>query len=171
MTKIGGLTLALKRIPSAAYLYAVIGVALVGGYNIFVHQQREIGKRDSLIANAERTNAELRRAQDSLAKQYGVDTIWRRVTKTRVDTMATTVEVWKHDTLRVVEFVARADTAAKACTQALLTCDQKVAIATKGWDNARAEIAKIKSAQPSKARPWIYGAAGAGLGYLAGRIK
>lgn len=161
----------LRQIPSAAYLYAVLGVAVIGGYNVFVHQQREIGKRDLLIAQHERTNEQLRKAQDSLAKVYRTDTVRLTRYRLRVDSLTTTVELWKHDTVKVVEYVTKADSTIRVCSQALLTCEQRVGVAQKGWDNARAEIAKLKSATPSRARPWLYGAAGVGLGYLAGRIR
>lgn len=170
MPKISGLTLALKRIPSAAYLYAVLGVAVIGGYNVFVHQQREVGKRDLLIAQHERTNEQLRKTQDSLAKAYRVDTVRFRVIRTQVDTFTRTVENWKTDTLKVVEYVTKADSAIRVCSMALVTCEQRVAVAQRGWDGARKEIALLKSAMPSKARPWIYGGIGIGVGYLAGRI-
>lgn len=159
----------LKRIPSAVYLYMLLAIGIFGAYQSFVYHQRQIGKRELQIVQYEIANRDLRREADSLAKRYRVDTIWRRVTQTRVDTMATTVDRWKHDTLRVVEFVARADTAAKACTQALQTCEQRVGVATRGWDNARAENAILKASFPSKAKPWLYGAAGIGIGVLAGR--
>lgn len=171
MPKINGLTQALQRIPSVAYLYAVLGVAVIGAWQANNYHQREIGKRDLLIASAERTNATLRHQADSLAKQYRVDTVRFRVTKTRVDTLTQTVDNWKTDTLKVVEYVAKADTAIKACSMALLTCEQRVGIAQAGWDNARKEIANLKKATPSKAKPWLYGAIGLGTGYLAGRIR
>ncbi len=160
----------LSRIPQVAYLYAAIGVTLVGGYNLWAHQQREIGKRDVLIAQAEQTNADLRHTADSLSKVYRIDTL--RLTKIRrvTDSLTVTVDQWKHDTVKVVEYVEKADSTIKVCTQALLTCDQRVGIAQRGWDNARRENALLKASFPSKVRPWLYGFAGVGAGYIAGRV-
>lgn len=165
------LTGLLRQLPSTAYLYGLLAVALIAGYQGWAYHQREVGKRDLLIAQAERTNADLRHAADSLAKVYRVDTL--RLTKIRrvTDSLTVTVDRWKHDTLRVVEYVIKADSTIKVCTAALSTCEARVGIATRGWDNARAEIATLKANYPSKARPWLYGALGAGAGYLAGRLQ
>lgn len=171
MPKISGLTLALQRIPQAAYLYAVLAVAVIGVWQANNYHQREIGKRDLLIAQHERTNADLRHQADSLAKQYRVDTVRFRVIRTQVDTLTRTVENWKTDTLKVVEYVTKADSTIRVCSLALQTCEQRVAVAQRGWDGARAEIVLLKKAHPSRARPWIYGGIGIGVGYLAGRIR
>jgi len=53
-------------------------------------------------------------------------TLWRQVRST--DTLTQTVETWKHDTVKVVEYVARADSTIRSCTAALLTCEQRVAL-------------------------------------------
>jgi hypothetical protein len=146
----------------------VLGVALIGGYNVFVHQQREIGKRDLLIAQHERTNADLRHQADSLSKVYRTDTL--RLTKIRrvTDSLTVTVDQWKHDTLKVVEYVHQADTTIKACTAALQTCEDRVRIAQLGWANARSEIARIK-AIPKQG--WIarHTAASVGVGATYGQ--
>ena len=164
MPKISGLTLALRRIPSAAYLYGVLAVAVFGAYQGWAYHQREVGKRDLLIAQAEQENATLRAREDSLAKAYRVDTLrlWRTVRA--LDTLTVSVDHWKTDTLKVVEYVGKADSTVKACTLALGTCEQRVAVAQKGWDNARREIATLKASFPSKLSPWRHGAIGAILG-------
>ena len=160
----------LKRIPSAAYLYAVLGVALIGAYQGWAYQMRERGKLELRIAQHERTNATLRHEADSLAKVYRVDTVRFRVIRTQVDTLTRTVENWKTDTLKVVEYVTKADSTIRVCSLALQTCEQRVAVAQRGWDGARKEIAILKANYPSKARPWLYGAIGLGAGYLAGKV-
>jgi phosphoribosylaminoimidazole carboxylase (NCAIR synthetase) len=159
-----------KNIPSAVYLYALLGVAVIGAYQGWAYHQREIGKREMQIVQYEHTNRTLRQLADSLAKQYRVDTVRFRVIRTQVDTLTQAVENWKTDTLKVVEYVAKADTAIKACSVALATCEQRVGVAERGWKGARDEIAVLKASFPSKARPWLYGAVGVGAGYLAGRV-
>ena len=159
----------LKNIPSSAYLYALLAVALIGAWQANNYHQREIGKRDLLIAAAERTNADLRHLADSLAKAYRVDTVRFRVIRTQVDTLTRTVENWKTDTLKVVEYVTKADSTIKVCSMALATCEERVAVAQRGWDGARKEIAILKANYPSKARPWLYGAIGLGAGVLVGK--
>ncbi len=52
----------LRQVPTTAYLYGVLAVAVVGGVSTFTYQQRQIGAR----------NAELRQsraAEDSLARE------------------------------------------------------------------------------------------------------
>ena len=160
----------LRSVPFT--VYAVLGALTVAGGWLALDRshQREIGKRDLLIATHERTNADLRRSFDSASKQYRVDTVRVRVTKTRMDTMTVTVESWKTDTLRVVEYVAKADTAIRACVKALLTCDERTAIAQRGWDGARSEIALLKKSIPSSSKKWLYMATGIGAGYVVGRV-
>lgn len=160
----------LKQVPATAYIVSGAIVILWGAWMANSYHQREIGKRDLLIATHERTNADLRRSFDSASKQYRVDTVRVRVTKTRMDTMTVTVESWKTDTLRVVEYVAKADTAIRACVKALLTCDERTAIAQRGWDGTRSEIALLKKSIPSSSKKWLYMATGIGAGYVVGRV-
>jgi len=161
----------LKQLPTIVYLViAGLGI-LVGGYRCWAHVQQEYGKRDLHIAQAERTNADLRHAKDSLNVVYRTDTVrFTRYLRT-TDSVFANVERWKTDTLKVVEYVAKADTTIRACTQALSTCEQRVGVAQKGWDGARAEIAILKKSIPSSSQKWLYMAIGGGAGYLAGRIK
>lgn len=53
-------------------------------------------------------------------------TLWRQVRAT--DTLTATVEVWKRDTLRVVEYVQKADSTIRSCAAAVLTCEARVAV-------------------------------------------
>lgn len=157
----------LKNVPSTAYIYATVALLVVGAYNGWAYHIRQDGKRDLLIAQHERTEKQLRHDADSLRGVYRTDTLRLTKYRLRTDSLTTTVELWKHDTLRVVEYVAKADTAIKACVQALQTCDQRVAVAQRGWDGARAENALLKKNQPSRATPYVWGIAGIGIGYLA----
>lgn len=81
----------LRQVPATAYLYAALGAAVVAGYAGFVHQQRDIGRRDVLTAQA---NA----SRDSLAKlirhkdaQFARDTV--RVFRS-VATVDTLIQRW-----------------------------------------------------------------------------
>lgn len=157
----------LKGVPVVVYVVAG-AITVAGGWLALNNaHQRKLGALNAQIAQHEQANADLRHQADSLAKVYRTDTLWRRVTQTRVDSLTVTVDQWKHDTLRVVEFVARADTAAKACTQALGTCEERVRIAQLGWANARDEINRIK-ALPKQG--WIarHTAASVGVGATVG---
>lgn len=133
----------------------VLGVGLLmGGYSYWAHVQREYGKRDLLIAQAERTNADLRHAQDSLANVYRVDTLRLTTIRRVTDSLTVTVDRWKHDTVRVVEYVAKADTAIRVCTAALHTCEARVGVAQRGWAVARQELTVLKASFPSPVAKW-----------------
>lgn len=88
---------------------------------------------------------------DSLATVYRVDTVtlWRQVR--RLDTLTVTVDQWKHDTVRVVEYVTRADSTVRACTAALQTCEQRVAAERALTDEVRTQLALTRRIA---GRPW-----------------
>ena len=161
----------LSHVPQKAYIISGAIVILWGAWTANNYHQREIGKRDLLIAQHERTNADLRHQADSLSKVYRTDTL--RLTKIRrvTDSLTVTVDQWKHDTVKVVEYVAKADSTIKVCSLALQTCEQRVSVAQRGWDGARDEIKLLKASMPSPAKKWLYGLAGVGVGYVAGRVQ
>jgi hypothetical protein len=84
---------------------------------------------------AEADGARWRQELDVLAgKVRAVDTVYRadtvRLWRTvrDLDTLTVTVQSWKHDTVRVVEYVQRADSAVRACVATVLTCETRVAL-------------------------------------------
>ena len=90
-------------------------------------------ERSASSQNAE--SARLRAALDSLATvqpridsvhTVRVDTVVRRIA--RVDTLTATVEVWKRDTLEVVRYVVATDSALRACSAVIVSCDDKVRV-------------------------------------------
>lgn len=90
--------------------------------------------RDAVLAAARDTvRVELRR----LDTVYQRDTVRLTRWRERWDTVRQDVERWKHDTLRVVEYVQVADSTIRACVAALATCEQQKAALT-----LRAELAE-----------------------------
>lgn len=90
---------------------------------------------DHQLATARAESARLRAALDSLATvqpridsvhTVRVDTVVRRIA--RVDTLTATVEVWKRDTLEVVRYVVATDSALRACSAVIVSCDDKVRV-------------------------------------------
>ncbi len=159
------------RLPLTVYLVAG-GVAVFGGWlTINNRHQREVGKRELQIVQYEMANRDLRRANDSLAQVYRVDTLRLTRLKLQTDTLTQTVERWKRDTLKVVEYVVRADSTIAACTQALQTCEARVLVAQKGWTGAREELKVLKASFPSPVQKyrWLVGGVigGAVIGYVA----
>ncbi len=134
------------------------------------------GWRDGRLHNAE--SKRLRHALDSLAAVsaridtvYASDTVrlWRNVKS--VDTMTVTVHSWKHDTLKVVEYVERADSAVRACVAVVLTCEARVALRDTRialLDSLNANTAKRLRA--AKGARWRDAALALGAGYLVGRL-
>ncbi len=144
----------LKQLPATAYLYGLLVAALVAGFAGFVHYQREIGRREVMLSVAASDLRDAKMRADSLEKVYRVDTLRLTKIKRVTDSLTVTVEQWKHDTVKVVEYVAKADTAIKACVQALGTCEQRVGAERAGRKAAEAQV-KILTAQiPSPVKPW-----------------
>lgn len=139
----------------------IVGSGVFASYNAI---QREIGRRDVLLSV---TRADLKRAKvriDSLERAYRVDTLrmWRTVRT--LDTLTVNVERWKHDTLKVVEYVAKADTTIKACTMALSTCEARVGAERDGRLAAEKQVKLLQSQMPSKLTPLRHRIEGAVVG-------
>lgn len=88
----------------------------------------EAGKRAERAAWETRA---IRAKRDTVVRQirvvetrYRTDTLRVREWRIRWDTVRRDVERWKHDTLRVVEYVTVADSTIRACTAALTSCDR-----------------------------------------------
>lgn len=157
----------LKQVPTAAYLYAALGLAVIGAYNGWAYHQREIGKREVQLVAAAADLRDAKREIERLASQYRVDTVRFTSYRLRTDTMTTTVELWKRDTIRVVEYVTKADSTIRVCAAALQTCEQRVGAVTRALDASERANRILKQSFPSPAKPWLYGVAGIGVGYLA----
>ena len=103
---------------------------LLAAAALFAYGQEQ-RRRGAAEAQGARWKAEL----DSLAAVVRrVDTVYRVQRDTfyarsvRLDTLILSVDRWKSDTVRVVEFVARADSTVRACTLALQSCDAREAL-------------------------------------------
>lgn len=75
------------------------------------------------------------------------------VRRARVDTMTVTVESWKHDTVKVVEYVTAADSAIRACSALVLSCDQRDSVRVlqlEAWEGRWAS----RPRPPSALRTW-----------------
>lgn len=95
------------------------------------------------------------------------DTMYRRIA--RVDTMTVTVDQWKHDTVRVVEYVTRTEAALRACTQADTTCVERVANRDRqlvAWEGRW----ETREKPPSAFRQWSERIASGLVGYGLGRL-
>ena len=117
-------------------------------------------------------DATLAAARDTVRVELlRLDTIYRRDTvrlthwREKWDTVRQDVERWKHDTLRVVEYVAVADSTIRACVAALATCEQQKAALTRRAELAeeayRRTLAKVPSGKRRAAE--LIGAAAAGV--------
>lgn len=114
----------MKQIRSWIALGALVLAAVVG-YTAVVQARAKLDRKRAVLEDT----------LDSLARQTAkVDTIYVRdsVTvwrlKRATDTLTVTVHQWKHDTVKVVEYVERADSTIRACSQLVLTCEARVAL-------------------------------------------
>lgn len=164
-----------RQLPATAYLYALLAAALLSLYAGWAHYQREIGRRDILTALARAELRDAKRQIDSLGKVYRVDTLRLTRYRLKTDSLTTTVELWKHDTVRVVEYVARANSTIRVCTQALATCDAMVGAERRGRIAAETDARLLRRAMPGRLTPWRHRAEGAVVAgviiWLSGRAR
>lgn len=149
-------------------LIALIGLLTSGGFvGLYNHYQREIGRRDMVLAQSRADLKAAKHRLDSLEAVYRVDTVrlWRTVRA--LDTLTVTVDRWKHDTLTVVQYVAKADTAIRACTLALGTCEQRVGAERTARLTAEQQVKLLQSQMPGTLTPWRHRVEGAVLGIAA----
>lgn len=164
----------LRKLPVTVYLYAVIALGVVAGYASFVHTQREIGRREVLLAQAETARREAVHRADSLEKAFKRDTVIFNKWRTRWDTIVHTDSQWIHDTLPVPvkvvkELVYVADTTIKACTQALNTCNQRVGAEKTARLAAEEEVKILKKSIPSTFTIWRDRTIAAAIGFTLSR--
>jgi hypothetical protein len=160
---------------------ATLGVLATGGalatYN---HYQREIGRRDILLAQADTAHRAAMRQADSLAKAYRPDTV--RLTKWRTKWDSTGLRRLEHtldslqrlgvahpETVTVevpVSDLVTADTTIRACTMALRTCEQRVGAERDGRLAAERQVKLLEQQLPGAFTPWRHRAEGAVAGVL-----
>ena len=153
-------------------LGAVIVALLAGWLWSNNRNQYRLGQLSLRLASADSLAKVARHEADSLAGVYRVDTLRLTRRKTITDSFTVTVEKWKRDTLRVVEYVIRTDSTIAACTQALATCDARVAAIGKERDAVREANRILIASQPSKLSPWLRRVEGGVVGaFLALALK
>lgn len=104
---------------------------------------------------------------------YVRDTTRLRVFRDRWDTAYVDVERWKHDTIKVIEYVRQADSTIKVCTAVLQSCEQRVAARDSVIRGLRDIVKQKEAATPSTVRLWLerglWLAAGVGVGQIIPR--
>lgn len=138
--------------------WIVLAAIAVAGLGLYAREERARGRAEAKLAQLRSDNDALRR------RQARVDTVFRiqrdtfLVRRTRLDTMTVTVAAWKHDTVQVVEYVARADSVVQACSDLLLTCEERDRLWRARYANLERQFGIV---QRQTARPWT----AAGLAY------
>ena len=124
---------------------------LVGWLSSCQGAERRVGVAEALLDSAGARAQRAERRADSLAQVYRTDTVrlWR--TLRTLDTLTETVDRWKHDTVRVVEFVTQAAEAAAACTETVQTCEHRVAAAQEQTAAVRDSVRGLLTLER---RPW-----------------
>jgi len=147
-------------------LAVIFGVAAVSAYN--AHQQ-QIGQLKLRLAQAEQQVAVAQRRADSLDKRYTVDTVRFNRWRTKWDTVYhLTVDTLpgKVDSIFVpVRILATADSTIRACSQVVLTCEQRVGAERQISAGLREENRILRRQIPSAITPWIDRGLGAGVVY------
>lgn len=94
-------------------------------------------------------NDSLRAVSAKVEVRYVRDTVrlWRTVA--RVDSLTQTVEVWKHDTTVVVEYVTRADSAIQACRAVVESCEERVSLRDQRITALEARGRALEAMQPT----------------------
>jgi hypothetical protein len=152
-------------------LLALTSLAIIGGaIASYEHSAKEQARIKAELVVADSTIYFWQAKADSLATAYRVDTIRFTSYRLRTDTMTTTVELWKHDTLKVVEYVTRADSTIKACTLALHDCEARVGAVQHALDASQSEVRTLKAHIPPPGQKWVERAIGFGAGYVFFRV-
>lgn len=132
----------------------------------------EAGKRAERAAWETRT---IRAKRDTVVREirvvetrYRTDTLRLREWRTRWDTVRLDIERWKHDTLRVVEYLAVADSTIRACTAALTSCDRLRQLQQERAELAEEQLRLRTRGQRRRQVLGIVGAAAAGV--VTGRL-
>ncbi len=119
----------MTRLHALALTLSVAAAALGGAF----YAGQWVARDATLAAKRDTVRVELLR----LDTVYQLDTVRLTRWRERWDTVRQDVERWKHDTIRVVEYVRVADSTIRACVAALATCEQQKAALTR-----RAELAE-----------------------------
>jgi hypothetical protein len=145
-----------------AYLLLTVAVATIGGA---FYAGQWVARDAALAAKRDTVRVELLR----LDTVYQRDTVRLTRWRERWDTVRTTVNRWKHDTVEVVRFVQVADSTIRACVAALATCEQQKAALTRRAELAEEAYRRTIVQVPSSRRQALTHAAAAALGVVIAR--
>ena len=146
---------------------AALVVVLVLAYGC---EQRKRGAAEALTATIAKERDSLARASRRIDTVYRRDTMrltrWRDSVVTLRDSLTLT------DTVEVVRFIAVQDSTIAACSVALTTCEERVAVRDRQLDAWRRQW-EARPKPPSALAKWTerigWGLAGFGLGRVAPR--
>ncbi len=150
------------RWQALALTLSVAAAALGGAF----YAGQWVARDAALAAKRDTVRVELLR----LDTVYQLDTVRLTRWRERWDTVRQDVERWKHDTIRVVEYVRVADSTIRACVAALATCEQQKAALTRRAELAEEAYRRTIVQVPTAKRQALTHAAAAILGLAAGRI-
>lgn len=107
-------------------LETLVLVAALVFAGLYVRELRQPAPAVDAALAAELDSLRQERAQLDTIYVLVKDTVWREVAT--LDTIVDSVEVWKHDTVKVVKYVQRAQATLHACQALVLSCDARVSI-------------------------------------------
>lgn len=130
-------------------LHLVLGILLLGMLIAWGIQKRAATAATRRAEAATAAADSLRRVADSLEGAYRVDTLTLTRWRTRWDSI---VGPGRTDTLTIERVIAVADTTIRACTAALSTCEQRVAVERERGDSLAVAVASWRKVARG---PWL----------------
>ena len=151
----------MTRLHALALTLSVAAAALGGAF----YAGQWVARDATLAAKRDTVRVELLR----LDTVYQLDTVRLTRWRERWDTVRQDVERWKHDTIRVVEYVRVADSTIRACVAALATCEQQKAALTRRAELAEEAYRRTIVQVPSARRRTLELVGAAAAGVVIGR--
>lgn len=108
----------MSRLVELALLVLVVVVGAM-----WLHERGQLQAADA-VWQIRYDSMSAKAAHRDTVYQYRRDTLWRRVAV--FDTIVDSVDRWKHDTVKVVEYVQQARENLEACQSLVLDCEDRV---------------------------------------------
>jgi hypothetical protein len=159
----------LRQVPTTAYLIAGLLTAAGGWFAMNNAHQRALGAERILTAQARASGDTARAEVKRLSKVLPPQIAAAGKTRIKWDTVKAGIDTaWLHDTIPVPVEVVRtvvlsADTAIKACTEALNTCQALVGAQRRRAEAAETDAKLAWRQVPSKLSPWLRRGEGAAV--------
>jgi hypothetical protein len=129
--------------------WVLLGAVAVAALGLYGREQRARGRAEAQLVALRAAYDSLGRVQRRVDTVHRVqrDTLYRRIA--RVDTMTLTVREWMHDTVEVIRYVTRTDSALRACLAADSTCTARLGVRDLRITNLEGQLAAMPRPRPA----------------------